>query len=195
LDELDIVIPLPDLVIDKEGLLEIMNDPQYGEWSLPTTSIDASTSVMTFPFDKLFSSFAGYYRKSHIDYKKLEPVKSIINQLNENIKVLLNSPEYSPVIFSKFPINLKIGKHKDSNRQGAIHIPLTDDAAPTLFWKDGKKLLEHKHNHASMMNTKAHTHSVENGDKERFACQISVYHPWSTLKEWYLDERLINRGL
>ena len=42
-----------------------------------------------------------------------------------------------------------------------------------------------------MMNTKGHTHSVENGDKERFACQIAVYHPWSTLRKWHDDKELI----
>lgn len=193
MDKLDYVIPLPNLKYDKDALMEILHDPKYGNFDAPEHTHNGRliSGIQVLADSKWFADFAGYHRKWHPEFKNLEPIKSIIKQLNGNMQLLYMSDEYAPALFSKFPPNVVIGRHKDSNRTGAIHIPLTENDSPTLFYKGDKLVYSYDHDGPCMMNIMEHSHGMKNDGKTRYTFQIATYHPWEMMREWYNDSRLI----
>ena len=194
MDTLDYVIPLPDLEYQVASLVEIMKDPKYGDFARPhhTHNGREISGIQVVADAQWFADFAGYDRKWHPEFKHLSPVSSIIKQLNGNMQLLYSTDDYAPALFSRFPPNVMIGRHRDNNRTGAIHIPLTNNNAPTIFYNDdGEVVYEHDHGEPCIMNIMEHSHGMKNDSKERFTFQIATYHPWDIMKQWYLDGKII----
>jgi hypothetical protein len=107
------------------------------------------------------------------------------------VELIRNVKEHIPLLkevqfccnFAKFEKGYELEKHKDTGRNAAIFMPLTDNSSATDFYRNNKLIASFPHTDAMLLSVDIVHASVVTHDKITF--QMGFYYDdWDTLLEF-----------